>query len=428
MVDSNTEFICSPSDPNDCYPQIFVPTDQWQSIREGQDIPGGLHVRMNMETGLKEAKLLEDEGEEGTKDTGLVIQETEQDASGNDKSDEIEADILQKIQEHKQQQLKMHEQYQKSRVTLGDVKQFDAAVEEVLFASPLENLGKISVALDTLEDLSHDIEFGVKLSSDKEVFGKLLHLGENLGSAGSGSDLAALQDKAYRIMAGSLRNNPEAVSNVLTQQSTSFVDALFAELEKTVANVEVNSATPAGVDILQKRILGIISAFTQDPNFKAKYFSYTGAGLLELISIFPQLGPQSQTRLMNILEDNQLYSGKLGSVSNLKRAVEDSIQPEAKYSKFLQQQLSDGKIGNEEQLRLYFKNLCQVHESNKNLKPTSDFLEWLAKEATIRTDPSEEKRELLSEDDKKFGKHMLQARHLIFGNPNAMRKALADEL
>ena len=38
--------------------EFFVAQEDWQEIREGQKVPGGLHYRMNLETGKKEAKLL----------------------------------------------------------------------------------------------------------------------------------------------------------------------------------------------------------------------------------------------------------------------------------------------------------------------------------------------------------------------------------
>ncbi len=41
-------------------PPVFVPTSEWQQIAPGQSIPAGLHVRMSLQTGLKEAKLMED--------------------------------------------------------------------------------------------------------------------------------------------------------------------------------------------------------------------------------------------------------------------------------------------------------------------------------------------------------------------------------
>ncbi|XP_053659768.1 nucleotide exchange factor Sil1 [Anopheles marshallii] len=43
----------------------FVPTHEWQEIKEGQSIPEGLHVRINLTSGKKEAKLLDKE-ERGT--------------------------------------------------------------------------------------------------------------------------------------------------------------------------------------------------------------------------------------------------------------------------------------------------------------------------------------------------------------------------
>ena len=46
---------------------VFIPTHQWQHILPGQAIPAGLHVRINLATGEKEAKLI-DEEEEGDDD------------------------------------------------------------------------------------------------------------------------------------------------------------------------------------------------------------------------------------------------------------------------------------------------------------------------------------------------------------------------
>lgn len=45
--------------------EVFQPTSDWQMIRPGQGIPAGLHVRMNLQTGEKEAKLMD--GDDGSK-------------------------------------------------------------------------------------------------------------------------------------------------------------------------------------------------------------------------------------------------------------------------------------------------------------------------------------------------------------------------
>ena len=46
-------------------PPVFIPTNDWQIIESGQAIPAGLHIRMDLQTGLKEAKLMD-----GSKFTG----------------------------------------------------------------------------------------------------------------------------------------------------------------------------------------------------------------------------------------------------------------------------------------------------------------------------------------------------------------------
>uniref|UniRef100_A0A8C5UFP4 Nucleotide exchange factor SIL1 n=1 Tax=Malurus cyaneus samueli TaxID=2593467 RepID=A0A8C5UFP4_9PASS len=43
------------ADPEDL--EVFYPTDQWQTLRPGQAVPAGSHVRLNLQTGEREAKL-----------------------------------------------------------------------------------------------------------------------------------------------------------------------------------------------------------------------------------------------------------------------------------------------------------------------------------------------------------------------------------
>lgn len=69
-------------------PDIFVPTKEWKVIMEGQHIPPGLHVRMDLQSGLKEAKLLDSEEgnelEEGRNES--EIDDESEAVSGGDKA------------------------------------------------------------------------------------------------------------------------------------------------------------------------------------------------------------------------------------------------------------------------------------------------------------------------------------------------------
>ena len=49
----------SVEDDDEINEEIFVPTNEWQTIKKGQSIPSGLHVRLNLQTGQKEAKILQ---------------------------------------------------------------------------------------------------------------------------------------------------------------------------------------------------------------------------------------------------------------------------------------------------------------------------------------------------------------------------------
>ncbi|RHZ14619.1 hypothetical protein DYB31_012753 [Aphanomyces astaci] len=78
---------------------IFEPTHEWKEIQAHEHIPGGLHVRMNLQTGLKEAKLLEDDANQdkaagpprrhtGITTTDIYHTETSISTDNNDEHDE----------------------------------------------------------------------------------------------------------------------------------------------------------------------------------------------------------------------------------------------------------------------------------------------------------------------------------------------------
>eukprot|EP00112_Aurelia_sp_Birch-Aquarium-sp1_P017196 Seg397.9 transcript_id=Seg397.9/GoldUCD/mRNA.D3Y31 product="Nucleotide exchange factor SIL1" protein_id=Seg397.9/GoldUCD/D3Y31 len=49
----------------DANAEPFIPTKEWQIVKEGQSVPAGLHIRMNFQTHLKEAKLMD--GDDGAR-------------------------------------------------------------------------------------------------------------------------------------------------------------------------------------------------------------------------------------------------------------------------------------------------------------------------------------------------------------------------
>lgn len=81
--------------------EMFVPTKEWQIIKPGQIIPKGIHVRLNIQTGEREGKLLDQEDNNAN---DKIVEVKPSDAS-NDRnrvfSKELE-DALKKLNDEKQ--------------------------------------------------------------------------------------------------------------------------------------------------------------------------------------------------------------------------------------------------------------------------------------------------------------------------------------
>ena len=71
-------FVCCEEEEDDYLQNYetgkFVPTREWQEVKRGQSIPAGLHVRMNLQTGLREAKLMEEDEDDNTKVEQVVVE------------------------------------------------------------------------------------------------------------------------------------------------------------------------------------------------------------------------------------------------------------------------------------------------------------------------------------------------------------------
>ncbi len=52
--------------------KVFIPTNEWQVVKEGQAIPPGIHVRLNIRTGEREAKLMDNQGSDQTKGSKII--------------------------------------------------------------------------------------------------------------------------------------------------------------------------------------------------------------------------------------------------------------------------------------------------------------------------------------------------------------------
>src|SRR5436305_9531395 len=65
--------ICHTTNPSECYPRIFRARTEFHVVHEDQHLPPGLHVRLNVETGLKEAKLYDPSEDEKDSENATVM-------------------------------------------------------------------------------------------------------------------------------------------------------------------------------------------------------------------------------------------------------------------------------------------------------------------------------------------------------------------
>lgn len=404
VIDSSMKMICLSEDSADCYPQIFEPKNEWQVVREGQQIPPGLHVRVNLETGLEEARILQDEGSSGA---DVVVVDASHDSKLDLNNDAVKQKMQDTINEYKERKKAFH----KNKVSLLDLTDFGHSVDEVVTFLQGDSTYRLEQALNTLADLSHDIEFGARLTDEPAIFHSMVALAEDFLSTKekvANPTFLRLSELIYRLMGSALRNNPEAINNVLEKQHVSFVDGLFATL-----------TDPIVPEIIHKRVLGIIHALTADRQFSYRYFNHSipenANGLHKLIAVFPNLGPSSQVRIANIFDDLHLFP------DSQKRSELDEYNVAEGFSAYLQDHLSEHRSASDDQAHLFFKSLLEIHEKQE-LPISKAFLQWLSQESEAKK-ADLRKRDLPFTPDS-YDDLVLKARHGIFGNPNARKDEL----
>ncbi|ONH67783.1 Nucleotide exchange factor SIL1 [Cyberlindnera fabianii] len=376
----NSDIICSPEDTSDCYPAEFIPTFDWQVIREGQVIPPGLDVRLDWQTGVKSAKI----GDPADSGKVVVNDVVVHDIVETEEGKVVNYDNLQDIDDADDEEinaLKMAVQKSEAKMELDDALNF-------ISSGMYTDQAQLIDSLDSLTEHSHSLNDGVTIS-EPAVMNQLLTL------AFSNQYSNKIKELSLRVIAQSLRHNPEAVLNVDFTQV----------LPSLLSNIASQSDA-----ILQKRLLGVVSSLIQNEN-NAKEF-ITSNGRETLLNTFPRLQSDSKIRSLEILDD-------LSSHGLLKRDSDSEFS--GALFKTVQDTLSGGSVEDDNTLETVFDKLVQMKKDDRSLKTDPKFLEWLAQEVETR------KLSKRDEADEELHKKLLEARHAVFGNPMAMRKANYDE-
>lgn len=209
---ASTDLMCHTNNPAECYPRKFQATEEFQVIHDDQDLPPGLHVRMDIYSGKKEARLnIPMEGEENVleevTDRGVVVVEQPE-----------SEEVAQKPAMRDQVPIKapVYESAGKIQPPKEGGSDGNLYVNAIkgLQANSVSGNEELETALADLSDLAHDIYYGVQIAENEAV---IKALSEVLSTPGG--DKVHLRHLAASIFSGAIQNNPTALEAMIASLS-----------------------------------------------------------------------------------------------------------------------------------------------------------------------------------------------------------------
>lgn len=304
------DLICHTDDPSECYPKVFEPTDEFRIVREDQEIPPGLHVRLDVNTGKREAKI-NDPSEANPAldglpvDSSVVVVDGQEDSEAGSKPQipkgAPEYDSVGKIKEPHDPKQSFHDSL------------------TVLKTLALEDR-PIGAALDILEDISHDIYYGLKIAEDTGAVKELLCMMSSQGvfSRGGEDDVVKQAGLAASIVGSALQNNHKALQEVenawgeISRTKCAGTDrdlsrAVFNMLTPDVPAGEAANGAEASILSLTKAKTAALRGLIKSPVIRDDFLA--NGGMTQILEVLatekPELAPAKQ-KLANLVLDNFL--------------------------------------------------------------------------------------------------------------------------
>lgn len=309
----DSDLICATDKPEDCYPRIFQATDQFQVVREGQEIPHGLHVRLDVTTGEKQAKI-NDPNEvnpalEGLPvDSSIVAVESEDGGQDSLSSNELRVP----------QGAPAYEPVGKIKVPESESQSFYDSLT-VLKTLSL-NDRPIDAALDILMDISHDIYYGLKITEDPNAVKELLCMMSSQDVFSRDRDDAVVKQAGHAasIIGAALQNNYKALAEVegyWGDISKSTCAGTDRKLSQAVFN-SLLPQIPASKDALKaegnqlsltKAKAGALRGLIKSPAIRDDFLAEEGMSqILQILALEKPELLQAQQKLANLVLDNFL--------------------------------------------------------------------------------------------------------------------------
>ncbi|POR39713.1 Nucleotide exchange factor SIL1 [Tolypocladium paradoxum] len=301
--DSKPDLICHTSDPKECYPRVFRPTDEFQIVHDDQELPKGLHVRLNIWTGKKEAKVNvpgeDDPALEGLPiDQAVVVVEPQQPDAPRVPQGAPEYEAVGKVKEPPQH---VSESFVSTMKALGN--------------GVIPDNHAFDEALEGLKELSHDIYYGLKIAEDSDVVHALFCLMADQKASGS-EGFTPRDQQAASILASALQNNPPALKEV-TKVWPKLVDSKCpSSADKTLRKslfssfIPSSNVDPAGAKQSASRVkakVSTINGLIKDSSVRSEFLNNGGMeGLLKVLLPVEKEWAGAQRKVGQLVLDNFL--------------------------------------------------------------------------------------------------------------------------
>ncbi|KAK7941047.1 uncharacterized protein PG986_013434 [Apiospora aurea] len=303
------ELICHTDNSAECYPKVFSPTDEFQVVHDDQDLPSGLHVRMNIWTGQKEAKIntpgAEDASLEGlpVDQAAMVVDPDLTEAKPNIPSGAPVYEPVGVVKEPKEKNPGFFQAM--DSVKLHRNAAFSAE------SSVLED------ALAELEDFSHDMYYGQQIAGDEDILRALFNLVTK-------RDAEEVTKRSYAdrrdflaaiTLSSALQNNPPALKDVekvwdslmagqTSSGGQSLKDAFYGQLKP---RAEQGSADASNEATWMRALLAVVGKLLKSDKIRGEFLD--NKGMEDFLRILMTKGPEwepARAKVARIVMDNFL--------------------------------------------------------------------------------------------------------------------------
>ncbi|QLG73218.1 hypothetical protein HG535_0E03020 [Zygotorulaspora mrakii] len=371
-----------------CYPKVFEATNEWKEIKPAQMLPGGLDVRINLESGLKEAKLVE------------RMSSQHAHAAGNE-ADNKALDVVPIAKDAlDSQELQKGHEFTKEFTTIRDIL---AKVEKKQLTMDITALEE---KLDDVMEFAHDYKHGFKIISNE--FDLLENMSFNAMLP------VSLRELSARMINSCLRNNPPAL-NYINDNYPDFKDRIFYTLEELISS----DTSADSVNVLLRRYLSTLNELLPPS------YVFTPEEIQILRQALALKDKQLEKKVLEIA--SRFFSS--AAISDTNSDLHTVVQDIQGWVKEFETAIQNSDV-DELHIREFFNSLYNIKQQLKTkVTISSQFLDWLELQSDSREKNLNTELQHRDLEQDSFDKRLIESRHLVFGNPMAQRiKQFDDEL